>query len=224
VNILIAGAGNVGRHLAQMLERAGHDVTLVEQREEALERARAVTTALGVHGDACEPHVLESAGVRAMDVVVATTGDDEDNIVVANLAKFEFGVAQVVARVNDATHAWLYDADLGVDVRVSTPHTIAQLIEERVSAADVVQLVELARGEAAIVEGLIPADSPVQGRRIADVDWPADCVPTALVRGAQVLPARGDMELHAGDRLLVVADAAQIDALHRVLGVVPPSD
>ncbi len=223
MKIVVAGAGNVGRYLAQILVQSGHEVTLVEQDEAALERAReesGATTA--VLGDACEPALLESAGVRGVDVVVAATGDDEDNIVLANLAKFEFGVPQVVARVKNAMNAWLYEPDLGIDVLVSAPHIIAQLIEERVAVGDVVQLLKLPEGQAALVEATLPDSSPVEGKAVEDVPWPADCVPVALVRGSRVLPAPAGSVLQAGDRLLCVTDVAQMEQLHRLLGTVAP--
>jgi trk system potassium uptake protein TrkA len=132
MNILIAGAGNVGRYLAHILVEADHVVTVIERDDLVVERARQESGARIVHGDASEPSVLETAGIRGMDVVVAATGDDEDNIVVSNLAKFEFEVPHVVARVKNALNTWLYEPDIGVDVVVSAPHTIAELIERQV--------------------------------------------------------------------------------------------
>jgi len=219
MNILIAGAGNVGRYLAGILVEAGHAVTVIERDPAAVERARTESGARIVHGDASEPSLLEQAGIRAMQVVVAATGHDEDNLVVANLAKIEFAVPRVVARVKNAANAWLYQPDLGVDVLVSAPHTIVQLIEEQVAVGDVVQLLELAKGEAALLEATLPPGSSVVGRRVADVQWPADCVPVALIRASQVLPASADALLEAGDRLLCVTDTAQIDSLHSLLGM-----
>jgi trk system potassium uptake protein TrkA len=146
------------------------------------------------------------------------TGDDEDNLVIANLAKFEFNAPQVVARVKNAMNAWLYEPDIGVDVLVSAPHKIAQLIEERVAVGDVVQLLELQQGQAALVEATITADSPIANRAPGDVAWPADCVPVAIVRDSRILPAPVDTLLQEGDRLLVVTGIAQIAQLHRILG------
>jgi trk/ktr system potassium uptake protein len=221
MNVLICGAGNVGRYLARILVKAGHEVTVIEQDDARLERARSESGARVVHGDASEPSRLEQCGVRGMDVVVAATGDDEDNLIVANLAKFEFGAARVVARVKNAANAWLYEPDLGVDVLVSAPHTIAQLIEEQVAVGDVVQLLELGGGSAALLEATLPAGSPVAGMRVGDVVWPPDCVPVVVIREARVLPAPGQTVLQPGDRLLCVTDTAQIDPLHELLGTAP---
>ncbi len=223
MKVLVAGGGNVGRYLGRILVRSGHDVTLIEQDETRLERAREESDATVVHGDATEPSVLEQSGIRGMDVVVGATGHDEDNLVIASLAKFEFGVARVVARVKNAMNAWLYEPDMGVDVLVSAPHTMAQLIEEQVAVGDIVQLLELAEGQAALLEATLPDSSPVIGRLARDVPWPPDCVPATVIRGARVLPALAEVVLQAGDRVLCVTDIAQIEPLHRLLGGVPPA-
>ena len=222
MNVLIAGAGNVGRHLARILVDADHTVTLVEVDLAALERARQESGARVVHGDASEPSLLETAGIRGMDVVVAATGDDEDNIVVANLAKFEFEVARVVARVKNALNTWLYQPDIGIDLVVSAPHTIAQLIEEQVAQGDVIQLLTLAEGQAALLEATLPNDSPVAGKRIGEVAWPPECAATAVIRGSRILAAQADIVLQASDRLLFVTDVRQTGPLHRLLGTVSP--
>ena len=219
MNVLIAGAGNVGRHLARILGDAGHTVTLIERDEAVGERARQESGARVVHGDASEPSLLETAGARAADVVVAATGDDEDNLVVANLAKFEFEVPRVVARVKNALNSWLYEPDIGVDVVVSAPHTIAQLIEEQVVVGDVVQLLELAGGQGAIVEATVPDGSRVAGRRVAEIAWPPGCVPVATVRDAEILPASPETELAPGDRLVCLTGIEQAEALHQLVAL-----
>jgi trk/ktr system potassium uptake protein len=215
MKILVAGAGNVGRYLARILVEAGHRVVVVDKDPARVARARDESGAALVEGDATEPSLLERNGVRSMDVVVATTGDDEDNLVVANLAKFEFGVARVVARVKNAANAWLYQPDLGVDVLVSAPHAISQLIEEQVAVGDVLQLLELAEGAAALVEVILPFGSPVAGKRPADVPWPPECVPAAILRQSGIVPL--DTILAVGDRLICVTAVAQTERLHRLV-------
>src|SRR5512144_626776 len=211
MRVLIAGGGNVGRYLGRMLVRSAHEVAIVDRDRARLAQAREESGATVVHGDACEPAVLEQCGIRAADVVVAATGDDEDNLVVASLAKFEFGVPHVVARVKNALNAWLYEPDMGVDVLVSAPHTIAQLIEEQVTVGDVVQLLELARGQAALIEATLPEDSPVVGRAASDIAWPPDCVAAAVIRDSRVLAAPDELVLAAGDRLLCITHVAQME-------------
>ncbi len=223
MKVLVSGAGNVGRYLAGILVKSDHQVTLIENDKGRIGRAREESSATVVLGDATEPSLLEGQGIRTTDVVVAVTGDDEDNLVIASLAKFEFGVGHVVARVKNAANAWLYEPDMGVDTLVSAPHTIAQLIEEQVAVGDVVQLLELGRGEAALLEVTLPEKSPAVGRRVGEITWPADCVLAAVLRESRVLAAPTDTVLAAGDRLLCVTGIAQIDALHRLLGTLPPA-
>jgi trk system potassium uptake protein TrkA len=222
MKVLVAGGGNVGRYLARILVRAGHEVTVIDLDEARLDRVREESGATVVHGDATEPALLERSGIRVMDVVVAATGHDEDNLVVSSLAKFEFGVPQVVGRVKNASNAWLYEPDMGVDVLVSAPHTIAQLIEEQVAVGDLVELLQLADGRAALLEATLPEQSPVVGSMASEVAWPPDCVPAVVIRGARVLPASGETVLQAGDRVLCVTDVAQMQPLHRLLGTVAP--
>jgi trk/ktr system potassium uptake protein len=126
-----------------------------------------------------------------------------------------------VARVKNALNAWLYEPDMGVDVLVSAPHTIAQLIEEQVAVGDVVQLLELAGGTSALLEATLDAASPLVGRPAGAVEWPPDCVPAAIVRDARVLAPPAEVVLEAGDRVLCVSDVAQLEPLHRLLAAPP---
>ena len=222
MRVLIAGGGNVGRYLGRILVRNDHEVTVIDHDESRLGQAREESGAMVVLGDATEPALLERSGIRAADVVVAATGHDEDNLVVASLAKFEFEVPHVVARVKNALNAWLYEPDMGVDVLVSAPHTIAQLIEEQVTVGDVVQLLDLAHGQAALIEATLPEDSPVVGRAADEIAWPPDCVFAAVIRDTRVLPAPDKLVLAAGDRVLCITDVAQMEPLHRLLGTTPP--
>jgi trk system potassium uptake protein TrkA len=222
MRVLVAGGGNVGRYLGRILVRDDHEVTVIDRDQSRLDQAREQSGATVVLGDVTEPSLLERSGIRAADVVVAVTGHDEDNLVVASLAKFEFEVPHVVARVKNALNAWLYEPDMGVDVLVSAPHTIAQLIEEQVTVGDVVQLIELVRGRAALLEVTLPEHSPVVGRLAGEVAWPPDCAVAAVIRGTRVLSAPGELVLEPGDRVLCVTDVAQMEPLHRLLGTTPP--
>ncbi|HYL36489.1 MAG TPA: TrkA family potassium uptake protein [Bryobacteraceae bacterium] len=218
MKVVIAGAGDVGQYLAHILLRSRHEVTLIEKNPACAQKAGEEAGLSVVRGDACEPSVLELAGIRGAEVVVAATGNDEDNLVVSNLAKFEFRVPQVVGRIKNAANAWLYGADLGVDIGVSAPHIISQLIEERVTLGDVVRLLKLEQGRIVLVEATLPPESPAAGKTVGDVSWPPDCVLVAILRGTHVVPATAVARMQPGDQILAIAGVDQVDALHRRLG------
>src|SRR5919197_1109661 len=151
MRVVVAGAGNVGRYLATDLTARGHDVTVIEQSAEVYQRAKTSVDANWIHGDACEPWVLEKADLARADVLVAATGDDEDNLVISLLSKQEFAVPRVVARVNHPKNQWLFNEAWGVDVSVSPPHILTSLVEEAVTVGDLVRLLRLQRGQVALV-------------------------------------------------------------------------
>jgi trk system potassium uptake protein len=148
--------------------------------------------------------------------VVAATGDDEDNLVISLLAKQEFAVPRVVARVNNSKNQWLFNESWGVDVSVSTPQLLTALVEEAVSVGSLVRLLQFEGGNAHLVEVTLADDSPADGVAIADLDFPRDATVVAVVRNDRLVVPRGDTVLQAGDEVLalVVADAErQVQAL-----------
>ena len=168
MKIAIAGAGNVGTYIAEDLAKAGHEVLLIEQDFELVEKIRGHYPEVDWFvGDACEVASLEKAGMAEADVMVAATGDDEDNLVVSLLAKQEFAVPRVVARVNHPKNHWLFNETWGVDVSVSTPHLLTALVEEAVSVGALVRLLQFAGGEAGLVEVTLAPDSPAAGTALA---------------------------------------------------------
>ena len=140
MRIAIGGAGNVGRYVAQDLKERGHDVVIIEQNKELVDSLRDDYDVNWVVGDACELHTLDAAVLSSCEVVVAATGDDEDNLVISLLAKQEFAVPRVVARVNHPDNLWLFTDTWGVDVAMSMPHLLTSLVEEAVSVGDLVRL------------------------------------------------------------------------------------
>src|SRR5882724_6259282 len=161
MRVAIAGAGNVGLFIANDLRAAGHDVLLIEQNPTVARRALADEGVQWLVADACEVNSLRDAGLDSCDVVVAATGDDEDNLVVSLLAKQEFAVPRVIARVNHPKNEWLFNENWGVDVAVSTPHLILALTEEAVSVGSLVRLLQLEKGRVRLVEVTLAADAPV---------------------------------------------------------------
>ncbi len=214
MKVAIAGAGSVGTAIASDLHANGHDVLVLEQDPELVERLRPTLDVTWVAADACEVASLDAAGLASVDVVVAATGDDEDNLVISLLAKQEFAVPRVVARVNHPKNQWLFNESWGVDVSVSTPQLLTALVEEAVSVGSLVRLLQFQGGAAHLVEITLAEDSPANDTAIADLDFPRDAVVVAVVRGERLVVPRGDTTLQSGDEVLVLVGADAEDAVH----------
>ena len=207
MRVAIAGAGAVGRSIARELVENHHQVMLIERELSHIDPT-SVDEAEWVHADACELQSLEDAGVESCDVVIAATGDDKVNLVVSLLAKTEFGVRRVVARVNDPRNEWLFGENWGVDVSVSTPRLLAALVEEAVAVGDLVRLMTLRQGQANLVEVTLPEDTQLAGRAVRDLTLPADSALVTILRGGRVIVPQADDSLEPGDELLFVATVA----------------
>ena len=207
VKVAIAGAGSVGTAIASDLHANGHEVLVIEQDPDLVERLRPTLDVTWVAADACEVVSLDAAGLATVDVVVAATGDDEDNLVISLLAKQEFAVPRVVARVNHPKNQWLFNESWGVDVSVSTPQLLTALVEEAVS-------VGLARPAAAVRGRHRPPGRGHPGRGLAGrrtppsptSHFPRDAAVVAVVRGDRLIVPRGDTALQSGDEVLVLVD------------------
>lgn len=217
MRVVIAGAGKVGRSIAKELQANGHEVLVLDRDPLAVNNPIPGVTLL--EKDACEINSLEEVGLESAQVVVAATGDDKVNLVLSLLSKTEFGVPRVVARVNHPKNEWLFDASWGVDVAVSTPRLLSALVEEAVTIGDLVRLFALRQGSADLVEMTLPADSPVVGSRVGDVDWPVDTALVAILRGPRVITPSPDDPLEIGDELVFVAAPDQEEALSALLSV-----
>ena len=215
MRVAIAGAGNVGTYIAADLKQAGHEVLLIEQDPDLVARIRSTIDVNWFVGDACEVNSLHEAGLADADVVVAATGDDEDNLVISLLAKQEFAVPRVVARVNHPKNHWLFNESWGVDVSVSTPHLLTALVEEAVSVGSLVRLLQFE--DAQLVEVTLADDSPAAGKPILDLGVPRDATIVAVVRGGHVVVPRGDTVLQPGDEVLALVTADSEDHVKRIL-------
>jgi trk system potassium uptake protein TrkA len=204
MRVSIAGAGNVGRSIASELIENGHSVLLIDKDPRAI-KSESLPLAEWLLADACELSTLEEAGIDTCDVAIAATGDDKVNLVTSLLAKTEFGVPRTVARVNHPKNEWLFNADWGVDVAVSTPRLMSALVEEAVSVGDLVRLLTFRQGEASLVELTLPPQSPRVGDRVGDLDWPGDVVLVAIIRDGHAQAPDPDNSLEAGDEQLFVA-------------------
>lgn len=212
MKVAIAGAGAVGRSIARELIESRHEVTLLERNPDHVD-VDAIPAAHWRLGDACEISVLESVHLEDFDVVIGATGDDKVNVVVSLLAKSEFGVARVVARVNDPRNEWLFDESWGVDVAVSTPRMLASLVEEAVAVGDLVRLMEFRKGQANLVEITLPDDTPWGGKPVKRLELPRDSALVTILRGSRVIVPEADEPLEGGDELLFVASAEVEDEL-----------
>jgi trk system potassium uptake protein TrkA len=205
MRIVVAGAGNIGRHLAHDLRERGHDVTVIEQGTEVLHKAEQDAPGVTfILGDACEPWVLDKAEVSSSDVVVAATGDDEDNLVISLLSKQEYAVPHVVARVNHPKNEWLFNETWGVDVPMSPPHVLTALVEEAVTVGDLVRLLKLERGGVSLIEITIDEKAPMAGRPLYELRMPQDTAVVAIVRRGHVVIPQPETQLVAGDEIMAI--------------------
>jgi trk system potassium uptake protein TrkA len=207
MKVIVTGGGAVGRHLAVDLVERGHQVTLIEQNRGLAEQLRTwAPTVTVMHGDACEPWVLEGAETSGADVLVAATGDDEDNLVTSLLAKQEFAVPRVLARVNHPKNEWLFTEQWGVDAEVSPPHILTAMVEEAVTVGDLVRLIRLEGGRVSIVEMTLPEGSSSIGRAVYELRLPGDSVIVAILREGHVVIPQPETVLAAGDEIVALAN------------------
>jgi len=216
VRIAIAGAGSVGRSIAAELVDNGHQVLLIDRSAAAI-TPELIEAAEWVQADACELASLEEAGLQTCDVVIACTGDDKANLVLALLAKTEFAVGRVVGRVNDPRNEWLFNESWGVDVAVSTPRILAALVEEAVTVGDLVRLFTLRQGQANLVEVTLSHAAAIAGRPVRDLRLPPDAALVTILRGGRVIVPQADEPLEIGDELLFVASPDVEDEIRRAL-------
>jgi trk system potassium uptake protein TrkA len=215
MRVAIAGAGSVGRSIAKELLGNGHQVLLIDKDPKKI-KVYNVPSAEWLLADACEISSLDGASLERYNVVIAATGDDKVNLVVSLLAKTEYGVPRVVARINHPNNEWLFNESWGV-VAVSTPRLLSALVEEAVSVGDLVRLMTFRQSEASLVELTMPADAPLAGRRIGGIEWPADTALVAILRDGRVIVPNKDDPLEGGDELLFVTSEDVEQELGRLL-------
>ena len=216
MRVAIAGAGAVGTSIAAELLENGHEVLLIDKNPRAI-AVDSVPRAEWLLADACEIASLDEASLERCNVVIAATGDDKANLVVSLLAKTEYGVPRVVARVNQPNNEWLFNESWGVDVAVSTPRLLSALVEEAVSVGDLVRLMTFRQSEASLVELTMPDNAPLVGQRIGDIEWPADTALVAILRDGRVIVPAKDDPLETGDELLFVTSEDVEDDLAALL-------
>jgi trk system potassium uptake protein TrkA len=216
--VMIIGGGKVGTYLANLLKSEGYAVKLIENRREEIDRLKAeLSNEIAVWGSGTDPNVLEAAGIRTADVVAAVTGADEINLVVTSLARFEFGVPRIIARVNNPKNAWMFTSEMGVDVALNQADLIGRMIAEEMSLGDMMILMKLRKGQFSLVEEKVAPTSLAAGKAIRDLELPPRCVFTAILRKGELMIPHGNLILQPADEILAVVHASDLDRLASLL-------
>jgi trk system potassium uptake protein len=215
--VLVAGGGKVGANVARTLLRLGHEVTLIEQRRQRFEALEEEFEHQVLMGDATEIYVLERAGIaRPPDLVLALTGDDEDNMVICQIAKEKYGVHKVIARVNDPRNQAHFDL-MGISPTICATSSILALVEHEVPEHELIHLLELRKENLEIVEVQIDGDSPSAGKRVDSLRMPEGSRLISVMRSGRAEIAVGSTELQPGDQVLAILEPGKEDELKRVL-------
>ena len=221
--VLIAGGGRTGTQLALMLLEQEHQVLLIEDRPEILERLhQELPTEVIYEGIATELDVLERAGIREANVVAACTSADEDNLVICYLARQHFNAPRTIARINNPRNAWLFNKKFHVDSALNQSAVMASLIEEQMSLGDMMTLLKIRRGDYSLVEEKIPPGAPAVGIPIMNLDLKESCVIAAIIRDGKVIAPRGKSSFEVGDEVLAITDRVGAEHLRSIL--TPPEN
>jgi trk/ktr system potassium uptake protein len=208
MKVVIAGGGSVGTSIALDLMDRHHEVTLMEQNAATADRLKSMLPGVTVMAaDACEYASLASADVRTAEVMIAATGDDEDNLVISWLSKQEFGVPRVISRINNARNEWLFNESWGVDVSVSTPALITSLVDEAVEVGSIIQLMTLAHGRMRLIEVTLDSNAPavVENLTLDELRLPDSLRVVAVVRNEQPMVPSGTMHFLEQDHVVLMA-------------------
>lgn len=204
MNILIAGGGKVGFYLARELSSKGHTISLIERRADRAQKiAQQLENVLVIKGDACDAEYLEQAGIEDADVVIAATGDDDDNLVISQLAKISFGVKKVIARVNNPKNERIFRV-LNVDKAVASTSIIVTMVEEEADLDELVPLLPIIKGKLRLVEGRVPEGSPIAGKKVEELSLPKDCILVAIEREEDLIVPRGSTVIEGNDRIIAI--------------------
>ncbi len=212
---IVVGAGQVGYYLSKALVQEGHEVLVVEKDRKVAEAVAAELGDIVMAADGCEVRSMSEAGMSRANVVVAVTGDDEDNLVICQMAKRKFGVPRTIARVNDPKNEELF-RELGIDQTVSSTRIIFNLIEQQIETGQVIPLAALKKGEIEVVEADITADSPVNGQRIAQIDLPPNTLIISVIREGHAIIPHSDTKLRQGDSVIAMIKAEREKDLRAV--------
>jgi len=216
--VIVVGGGNTGSYLAHLLLEAGHRVKIIEERPAYLEKLKnEVPSDAILAGDGSSPLILERADVQKSQVLAAVTGSDETNLVVTSLARFEFNVPRIIARINNPKNAWLFTSEMGVDIALNQADILARLVAEEMSLGDMMTLFKIRRGNYSVVEEKIPPGAKAIGLALKDLDLAEYCVIAAIIRNGKMTLPRGDSVFQANDEIIAVASTEGAKKLSELL-------
>jgi len=219
MKVIIVGGGQVGSYLASLLLSKGYEIRLIDHREKVFNKLlKEFPKEILIFGNGSDPEVLEKAGITSANVVAAVSAQDEINLVVSTLAKMEFSVPRVVARVNNPKNAWLYNSGMGVDVGVNQADLMAHLVVEEMDLEDMFTLLRLRRGDYSIVQTKVGLKARAANQLVKDLDIPQKAVLIAITRDESVLIPKGDTEILVDDNILALTDEASRKELKEIFG------
>ncbi len=220
---IIVGGGQVGAYLASLLLADKHQIKIIDNRKDRITvLEQSIPAEMLFLGSGSDPNTLEAVGIHKANVVAAVTGSDETNLVVCSLARKEFKVPRIIARVNDPQNAWLYTPQMGVDVALNQADLLAHLVAEEMSLGDMMTLLKLRKGMFALVEEKVAPNSDANGKALRELDIPPRCVLAAVIRKGELIVPRGDTILQAADEVLAVVHSAEKPLLAAILGSATP--
>ena len=219
--VIIVGGGKTGSSVAELLLKEKHRVMVVEHRLDIIERLREELPAECVfEGDASLPSVLEEAGIAEANVVAAVTGEDEANLVVCTLARFEYAVPRIIARVNNPKNSWLFTPEMGVDVALNEADLMAHLVAEEMSLGDMMTLLKFRKGQYALVEEKVHPMAQAAGKPIRELMLPPRCVLAAVIRKGELIIPKGDVTLQPADEVIALVHSDEAAVLASLLSPV----
>jgi trk system potassium uptake protein TrkA len=214
--VIIVGAGKLGYHLAKNLLAESHEILLVEKDKGRYNELIGEFGENIVWGDGAEARILKEIGVNRADVLVAVTGDDEDNLVICQMAKIMYMIPRTIAKVNDPKHEEIFTS-LGIDATVSSTRVINNIISQEVDAGSLLPLLALKGGKIEIIETELSSDSALVDKAIADVKLPDECIIISVIRGEDVIVPKGNTILKSSDTIIALASKEKEAELKKLL-------
>lgn len=225
MHVVIVGGGNTGSYLAKMLIEGHHSVYIIEERPAILDKLRKeLPPEVVLAGDGSAPSILEQADIRKAHVLAAVTGDDETNLVISSLARFEFNVPRIIGRVNNPKNHWLFTQEMGVDVALNQADILAHLVAEEMSLGDMMTLLKLKRGEYSLVEEKVYPTAIAVNTALKDLPLPKECTIVAIIRHHQLIIPRGSTVLEPLDEVLALVHHQRLSEFASLLSPPYPVD